>query len=55
MGATGEHILNYSSWQDPYRWLALSCFNAFSRMDVRVDVKIPGGVNAYVIDLRGER
>jgi tetratricopeptide (TPR) repeat protein len=31
------------------------CFNAFSRMDVRVDVKIPGGVNAYVIDLRGER
>jgi hypothetical protein len=32
-----------------------SCFNAFSRVDVRVDVKIPGGVNAYVIDLRGER
>ena len=24
-------------------------------MDVRVDVKIPGGVNAYYIDLRGER
>lgn len=32
-----------------------SCFNAFSRVDVRVDVKIPGGVNAYVVDLRGER
>lgn len=32
-----------------------SCFNAFSRVDVRVDVKIPGGVVAYVIDLRGER
>ncbi|KLO14038.1 chaps-domain-containing protein [Schizopora paradoxa] len=31
------------------------CFNAFSRVDVRVDVKIPGGVVAYVIDLRGER
>ncbi|KAF8430853.1 Chs5p-Arf1p-binding proteins-domain-containing protein [Boletus edulis BED1] len=31
------------------------CFNAFSRVDVRVDVKIPGGVHAYVIDLRGER
>ncbi|KAI9507849.1 Chs5p-Arf1p-binding proteins-domain-containing protein [Russula earlei] len=31
------------------------CFNAFSRVDVRVDVKIPGGVNAYAIDLRGER
>lgn len=32
-----------------------STFNAFSRVDVRVDVKIPGGVVAYVIDLRGER
>lgn len=32
-----------------------SCFNAFSRVDVRVDVKIPGGVHAYVIDLRGEK
>ncbi|KAF8340855.1 Chs5p-Arf1p-binding proteins-domain-containing protein [Amanita rubescens] len=31
------------------------CFNAFSRVDVRVDVKIPGGVSAYVLDLRGER
>ncbi|KAG7097852.1 hypothetical protein E1B28_005167 [Marasmius oreades] len=31
------------------------CFNAFSRLDIRVDVKIPGGVHAYVIDLRGER
>ncbi|KAH9932203.1 chaps-domain-containing protein [Fomitopsis serialis] len=31
------------------------CFNAFSRVDVRVDVKIPGGVNAYIVDLRGER
>ncbi|GJE93723.1 chaps-domain-containing protein [Phanerochaete sordida] len=31
------------------------CFNAFSRVDVRVDVKIPGGVHAYVVDLRGER
>ena len=32
-----------------------SCFNAFSRVDVRIDVKIPGGVHTYVIDLRGER
>ncbi|KAF8632180.1 hypothetical protein AX17_004920 [Amanita inopinata Kibby_2008] len=31
------------------------CFNAFSRVDMRVDVKIPGGVSAYVLDLRGER
>ena len=32
-----------------------SSFNAFSRVDVRVEVKIPGGVDAYIIDLRGER
>jgi Chs5-Arf1p-binding protein BUD7/BCH1 len=38
-----------------HRLTYYSCFNAFSRVDVRVDVKIPGGVNAYVIDLRGER
>ncbi|CAG8443801.1 10277_t:CDS:10 [Ambispora gerdemannii] len=31
------------------------CFNAFSRVDVRVEVKIPGGVESYVVDLRGER
>ncbi|WWD19144.1 hypothetical protein CI109_103602 [Kwoniella shandongensis] len=31
------------------------CFNAFSRVDMRVDVKIPGGVEAYVVDLRGDR
>jgi hypothetical protein len=30
-------------------------FNAFSRVDVRVEVKIPGGVEAYIVDLRGER
>jgi hypothetical protein len=31
------------------------CFNAFSRVDMRVDVRIPGGVDAYAIDLRGEK
>ena len=31
------------------------CFNAFSRVDMRVEAAIPGGVQAYVIDLRGER
>ncbi|KAG8978715.1 hypothetical protein FRC05_009988 [Tulasnella sp. 425] len=31
------------------------CFNAFSRVDMRVDVKIPGGVQAYIVDIRGER
>lgn len=35
--------------------LTASCFNAFSRVDVRVEVRIPGGVDAYVVDLRGER
>lgn len=33
----------------------VSCFNAFSRVDVRVEVRIPGGVDAYVVDVRGER
>ncbi|OBZ77766.1 Uncharacterized protein C31F10.16 [Grifola frondosa] len=42
-----------SSWK--VRNGCYCCFNAFSRVDVRVDVKIPGGVNAYVVDLRGER
>ncbi|TIA91131.1 hypothetical protein E3P99_01236 [Wallemia hederae] len=31
------------------------CYNAFSRVDVRVQVRIPGGVDSYAIDLRGER
>ncbi|KAI9253011.1 Chs5p-Arf1p-binding proteins-domain-containing protein [Sporodiniella umbellata] len=31
------------------------CFNAFSRVDVRVEVKIPGGVESYYVDARGDR
>jgi Chs5-Arf1p-binding protein BUD7/BCH1 len=31
------------------------CFNAFSRVDVRVEVSIPGSVDSYIVDLRGER
>ncbi|KAI7891981.1 Chs5p-Arf1p-binding proteins-domain-containing protein [Mucor mucedo] len=31
------------------------CYNAFSRVDVRVEVKIPGGVESYYVDVRGER
>ncbi|CCF50111.1 hypothetical protein NDA11_000852 [Ustilago hordei] len=34
---------------------AYCCFNAFSRVDVRVEVRIPGSVDAYLVDLRGER
>ncbi|KIY45052.1 chaps-domain-containing protein [Fistulina hepatica ATCC 64428] len=33
----------------------VTCFNAFSRVDIRVEVKMPGGVQAYMVDLRGER
>jgi hypothetical protein len=35
---------------DPY-----SCYNAFSHLDMRVEVKIPGSVEAYCIDDRGEK
>ena len=48
-------LLPFSIELDDPSTATRSCFNAFSRVDVRVDVKIPGGVNAYVIDLRGER
>ncbi|BGP25158.1 chAPs family protein [Rhodotorula toruloides] len=46
-----------SSAKSPWRIRggAFCSFNAFSRVDVRVEVKIPGGVEAYVIDVRGER
>ncbi|KAG8525766.1 uncharacterized protein KY384_000526 [Bacidia gigantensis] len=31
------------------------CYNAFSHVDMRVDVKIPGSVEAYCIDDRGDK
>ncbi|ODN98284.1 ChAPs family protein [Cryptococcus wingfieldii CBS 7118] len=31
------------------------CFNAFSRVDMRVEANIPGGVEAFVVDLHGNR
>ena len=31
---------------------AISCFNAFSRVDVRVEVKIPGGVDGELATFR---
>ncbi|KAI9014612.1 Chs5p-Arf1p-binding proteins-domain-containing protein [Gaertneriomyces semiglobifer] len=31
------------------------CFNAFSRVDMRVEVRIPGGVEAYAVDVRGDK
>ena len=35
--------------------MVYSCYNAFSRLDMRVDVKIPGGVESYCIDERGDK
>ncbi len=32
-----------------------SCYNAFARLDMRVEVKIPGGVESYCIDDRGDK
>lgn len=32
-----------------------SCYNAFSRLDMRVHVTIPGTVDSYCIDERGEK
>lgn len=32
-----------------------SCYNAFSRLDMRVHVAIPGSVEAYCVDERGEQ
>ncbi|PHH51884.1 Uncharacterized protein C31F10.16 [Ceratocystis fimbriata CBS 114723] len=32
-----------------------SCYNAFSRVDMRVHVAIPGGVDSYCVDERGEK
>ena len=34
---------------------ASSCYNAFSRLDMRVHVTIPGTVESYCIDERGEK
>ena len=40
---------------DLQAWTDGSCFNAFSRVDMRVEVKIPGGVKTHVIDERGNK
>ncbi|OMJ07583.1 hypothetical protein AYI70_g12081 [Smittium culicis] len=31
------------------------CYNAFSRRDIRVQIRIPGGVDAYVVTPQGDR
>jgi hypothetical protein len=35
--------------------ITFSCYNAFSRLDMRVHVTIPGSVDSYCIDERGEK
>ncbi|GAA5906822.1 hypothetical protein JCM8208_000049 [Rhodotorula glutinis] len=54
---TASWFFGSTSAKSPWRIRggAFCSFNAFSRVDVRVEVKIPGGVEAYVIDVRGER
>lgn len=32
-----------------------SCYNAFSHLDMRVEVKIPGSLESYCIDERGDK
>lgn len=34
---------------------ASSCYNAFSHVDMRVEVKIPGSLESYCIDERGDK
>lgn len=34
---------------------SLSCYNAFSRVDMRVQVQIPGTVESYCVDERGNK
>ncbi|KAJ3108962.1 hypothetical protein HDU97_009695 [Phlyctochytrium planicorne] len=53
------YSLGNSNPKTPNPWKIKSgtycCFNAFSRVDVRVEVRIPGGVESYVVDLRGDK
>jgi len=44
---------NQPSWK--IRSGTYCCFNAFSRVDMRVEVQIPGGVVSYLVDLKGDR
>lgn len=36
-------------------FLTSSCYNAFSHLDMRVEVKIPGSLESYCIDERGDK
>ena len=51
-GCTGEH---HGDSDERLQLISRSCYNAFSRLDMRVDVKIPGTLESYCIDERGEK
>lgn len=63
--AVCAYIGELSQRQSPSTWLSggewsivggcFCCFDAFSRVDLRVDVRIPGGVTTYVVDRHGSR
>ena len=42
-------------FQTPWMLKLDSCYNAFSRLDMRVHVSIPGTVESYCVDERGEK
>jgi Chs5-Arf1p-binding protein BUD7/BCH1 len=46
----GEWNQSFTGWADRG-----SCYNAFSRLDMRVQVQIPGTVESYCIDERGDK
>jgi len=43
-------LFNFELYTDGF-----SCYNAFSRLDMRVHVTIPGSVDSYCIDERGDK
>ncbi|KAH8551744.1 Chs5p-Arf1p-binding proteins-domain-containing protein [Umbelopsis sp. PMI_123] len=50
-----EHGAWFGKGEWKIRGATYCCYNAFSRMDIRVEVKIPGGVESYCVDTHGER
>jgi hypothetical protein len=48
-----QYVTNKMTWK--LKSGVFCSFNAFRRLDVRVEVRIPGGVDCYTVDLRGER
>ena len=47
--------IEHSFGRDIRGLTAASCYNAFSRLDMRIHVSIPGTVESYCVDERGEK